>query len=215
MHAPDEHDPIECFYANTQTYRSWPVEHLQRINALRVANLLVMVPVDKDGFYIFSTNNSNGPIPTVTMSHIRLPKLSHLITLVPSDFFLLMRLIATAKNTPSGDSLSLNLGSCGIQSLDYTPLSPFFMKLRTNYRMNPDYCDRKWTPRDAIKFLSKFEPTIENQLAAMQYLTVLQNEDILYFPLDSMVNLELEWEQVDDDYCIPPENLTKHMPEMI
>ena len=162
-----------------------------------------------------STTTSKGPISTVTPSHIRLPKLSHLITLVPDDFFLLMKLLATAKNTQTGDSLSLNLGSCGIQSLEFTPLDPFFTKLRVNYRMNPEYCDRKWTPRDAIKFLSKLEPTTENQLAAMQYLTVLQNEDILYFPLESMVNLELEWDQVDDNYCIPPESIGKHISEII
>ena len=51
----------------------------------------------------------------------------------------------------------------------------------------------------------------ENHLAAMQYLTVLQNDDILYFPIESMVNLELNWEQIDDDYCVPPESVTNHV----
>ena len=45
----------------------------------------------------------------------------------------------------------------------------------------------------------------------MQYLTVLQNDDILYFPIESMVNLELNWEQIDDDYCVPPESVTNHV----
>lgn len=206
VRAPTDDENVEVFYATYAEYRRWPDEMLRIINALRVANFLLMTPLG-EGFYLFNTETANGPTPTITPTHIRLPKLSHLITLVPSDFFLLLRLLATAKNTQTGDSLSLNFGAAGIQNLAFSAIDQFFIKLRVNYRMNPDYCDRKWTPRDAIKFLANLEPTRENQLSAMQYLTVLQNEDLLYFPLDAMIDLELDWEQVSDDYCTPPESL--------
>lgn len=170
-----------------------------------------VLPLGTEGFYLYSTRGAEGKIQTVTRTHVRLPKLSHLITLCPKDFFLLLSLIATAKNTQTGDSLALNPATCGISDINNTGVGQFFTKMRVNYRINDEYCDRKWTPRDAIAFLSKLEPTQENHLAAMQYLTVLQNSDILYFPLESMINLELNWEQVDDDYCIPPEDLPNHV----
>lgn len=181
------------------------------ITALRIGDFMDVLPLGNEGFYLYSTRGAEGKIQTVTRTHVRLPKLSHLITLCPRDFFLLLNLIATAKNTQTGDSLALNPAACGVTDINNTAVGQFFTKMRVNYRINDDYCDRKWTPRDAISFLAKLEPTQENHLAAMQYLTVLQNDDILYFPIESMVNLELSWEQIDDDYCVPPESVTNHV----
>lgn len=206
---PTDSDPTEVFYITREQYRAWYPEDIFRVvNALRIGGFLEMLPCGADAFYLYSTRGAEGKTPTVTISHVRLPKLSYLITLSPNDFFLLLRLIATARNTQTGDSLSLNPAACGITDLASTTIAPYFTKMRVNYRMNDDYCDRKWTPREAIAFLSRLEPSRDSQLSAMQYLTVLQNDDILYFPIESMIDLELEWEQVSEEYCIPPENLS-------
>lgn len=156
-------------------------------------------------FAITLTEKADGPKATISPSHIRLPKLSYLITFTPEDFFCLFRLLATAHNTPSKDSLSLNPPAAGIDSLETSPLAPFFILMKVNYRMNPEYVDHKWTSREAIEFVSTLEPTRDNQLSAMQYLTALQNDDILYFPITTSIELQLEWEQVSDDYCLPPQ----------
>lgn len=146
---------------------------------------------------------ADGQMPTISPSHIRLPKLSHLITLTPDDYFGLLRLINTAKNTQTGNALSLNPAAAGYSSIDTSPLYPFFTKMRVNYRMNPDYCDKKWTRREDIAFLAKLQPTRDNQLSAMQFITAHQNNDLLYFPVETVVNLELDWQQVTDEYCLP------------
>lgn len=169
------------------------------------AGYIDIVPLDYAHVFCYVMDSANGPVHTVSQTHIKLPKLSYLITLCPEDFFSLLRLLDTAKNTPSKDSLTLNAPLAGIDSLATSALEPFFMKLRTNYRMNPDYCDRKWTSREDIHFLANLEPTRDNQLSAMQYLTARQNNDLLYFPVDTSVELELDWPQVNDEYCVPPQ----------
>ena len=188
-------DKSQSEYIRSTFEKSW--------NALACAGFLEATPFDYNHIMVYFYEKADGPIQTVTPSHVRLPKLSYLITLTPEDFFTLLKLVATAKNTQSKDSLALNPPAAGIQSLAKSTLSPFFTLLRTNYRFNIEYCDRKWTPRDAIKFLSTLEPTRDNQLSAMQYLTALQNPDLLYFPIETSIELELDWQQVSDDYCVP------------
>lgn len=160
------------------------------------------VPTD-GGLFIIFNESANGKTPTVSPSHVRLPKLSHLITLVPEDFFALIRLVYTAKSPAPGVALQLNPPAAGITDLTHHPISQFFTLLKTNYRMNTDYADRKWTRRDALSLIADLEPTRDNQLSAMQYLTALQNSDLLYFPVDTRIELDLDWTQVSDDYCIP------------
>lgn len=154
------------------------------------------------GIVIFFPD-SEGPKPTITPTHVRLPKLSHLITLTPEDFFALFKLISTAKNTQTGNSLMLNTAAAGVENLATSPLFPFFTKLRVNYRMNETYADAKWTSRDDIKFLAGLEQTRDNQFSAMQFLTARQNKDLMYFPMETVIDLELDWPQVTDDYCLP------------
>lgn len=172
---------------------------------LQAGGFVKMAPCE-DGIFIILSEKAEGATPTVSSSHVRLPKLSHLITLIPEDFFAVLRLIATAKNTQTKDSLALNPPAAGIQNLPTSTISQFFTLMRTNYRINADYADRKWTDREQIKRISTLEPTQLNQLYAMQYLTALQNPDLLYFPLETRVELELEWEQINDDYCVPPQS---------
>lgn len=171
------------------------------------AGYIKQAPFGKDGWpmILYITEKADGPKPTVSRFHIRLPKLSYLITLVPEDFFLLFRIIANAKVTSTNDSLTLNFPAAGVDDLSGSPLQPFFMPLITNYRMNQEFCDKKWTSYEVIKFIAAIEPTRDNQLSAMQYLTAMQNPDLLYFPVETSVELELDWEQTTDDYCVPPE----------
>ena len=203
-------DGDEVFYvdrAKSETIRK-TFEHYY--SALTVAGFITCVPISADysALFLYFNEKANGPKPTVTPTHIRMPKLSYMITLCPEDFFALLRLISTAKNTNTKDSLALNPPAAGIMDLPASPLAPFFMLLRTNYRMNPEYCDKKWTPRDAIAYLADLEPTRDNQLSAMQYLTALQNPDLLYFPIETSIELELDWEQISDDYCAPTNSLS-------
>lgn len=157
-----------------------------------------------DGRFIFFTPQANGRTPTVSPSHVRLPKLSHLISLVPEDFFSLIRVVQTSKPTPgTGTALIVNLSAAKIESLQSGAIAPFFTILRTNYVINQEYADMKWTPKKALNLIVNLEPTNENQLYAMQYLTAIQNEDILYFPIDAALELELNWMQINDSYCVP------------
>ena len=92
-------------------------------------------------------------------------------------------------------------------ALDETIIGAFFEKLKVNYRMNLDYADKKWTDKNDIAAVADLEPTRENQLIAMQYFTARQNDDILYFPADSAIDLEIgDWQQLTDDYVIPQTN---------
>lgn len=163
----------------------------------------IPLTTDRSIGVVLMKKSADGPMTTVTPTHVRLPKLSHLICLTPEDFFGLMRIINTAKNTQTGNSLMLNPAAAGYDSIETSPLYPFFTKMRVNYRMNPEYADKKWTSREVIKFLAGLEVTRDTHLSAMQYLTVCQNNDLLYFPMESVIQLELDWQQATDEYCVP------------
>lgn len=172
---------------------------------LQAGGFLKAIPDDDaGGIYMIFTESGSGTTPTSSPSHVRLPKLSHLITLVPDDFFTLIRIITTSKvpsSTP--DALTLNLPAAGLNQLKGTAFDQFFVQLRTNFRINPEYADKKWTKRATLDTIVDLEPTRENHLVAMQYLTAMQNDDLLYFPTEARIDLELDWPEVDDNYCIP------------
>ena len=195
----------EAFFMDEHTIPTSLDEFKNLLYVTQNAGFTKFVPWVADGHLgtMIICENADGPMPTITPTHVKLPKLSHLICMTPEDFFGLMKVITTAKNTQTGNSLTLNPIAAGYNSLERSVLYQFFTKMRTNYRMNPDYCDRKWTSRDDIKFLAALEPTRDNQLSAMQYLTTSQNKDLLYFPVETVVNLELDWQQIADDYCQP------------
>jgi hypothetical protein len=177
-------------------------QEFQSLYALPCAGGFVRLAPLGDGTLVIFNPEADGAQPTVSRTHIRLPKLSHLITLSPSDFFLFMRLIATAANSNAVDVIKLNPPAAGVNAVPAI-LDPFFFLVRVNYRITPEYADHKWTLRGSIHKVAFLDETRDNQLAAMQYLTALQNPDLLYFPLEAAIDLELDWEQMDDDYCIP------------
>lgn len=195
----------EAFYLNENTAKFALDEFKHLLFVTQNAGFSQFIPwvTDRTVGVILINEKADGIMQTISPSHIRLPKLSHLICLTPEDYFGLLRVLNTAKNTQQGNSLSLNPAAAGYSSIDSSPLYPFFTKMRVNYRMNPDYSDKKWTSREDIKFLADLEPTRDNQLSAMQYITAHQNNDLLYFPVETVVNLELDWQQITDEYCLP------------
>lgn len=195
----------EAFYFDEKHYQTFLDEFRRELFICQNAGYSEFIPLNSErsiGVVLMKTT-ADGPMPTVSPTHIRLPKLSHLICLTPEDFFGLLRVLNTAKNTQTGNSLMLNPAAAGYDSIETSPLYPFFTKMRVNYRMNPDYADKKWTTRDDIKFLAAQEPSRDMHLSAMQYLTAVQNADLLYFPMESVVQLELDWQQATDEYCVP------------
>ena len=201
-------DGFESFLFSEEV--SGPIKRafLDQYNMLRYGRFLYTSPVGPDSYIITFMEQKGLYMPTVTKGYIRLPKLSHLITLTPEDFFLLLRLLHNAKPSFDGTSLSIDQAKEGIMcALDETIIRAFFEKLKVNYRMNLDYADKKWTDKNDIAAVADLEPTRENQLIAMQYFTARQNDDILYFPADSAIDLEIgDWQQLTDDYVIPQTN---------
>jgi hypothetical protein len=199
-----EDDGQEVFFVDKTLSLQFAQEYAKYYIPLSAANMVYVTPYDSNHLLLYFNPEKTYKAPTVSPTHVRLPKLSFLITFTPHDFFTLLRLVATAKNTQTKDSLALNPPAAGIQSIEGSPLSPFLTILRTNYRFTVEYADKKWTPRDAIELIANLPPNPYNQLMAMQYLTALQNADLMYFPTETSVELGLEWEQMNNtDYCIP------------
>jgi hypothetical protein len=200
-----EGDITEVFLVQDTTIDTMRETHWKILNFMQASGFLQVVPFSGDSIALYFKETADGPAPTVSPTHIRLPKLSHLISLCPDDFFALLRLIHHSKKNALGDALSLNPPDAGISNWTESILNPFFTKLRTNYRMNPDYCDKKWTDRQHIARVASLFPSRETHLSAMQFLTAMQNTDLLYFPLDAANDLEIdEPEQINNDYCVPP-----------
>lgn len=195
----------EAFFFDEAQMHNMIAEFNKELYICQNAGFAEFLPFTSDGKVgvALIKQSADGPMVTVTPTHIRLPKLSHLICLTPEDFFGLLRICNTAKNTQTGNSLMLNPAAAGYTSVETSPLYPFFTKMRVNYRMNPDYADKKWTSREDIKFLAAQDPSRDMHLSAMQYLTAAQNADLLYFPMESVVQLELDWQQATDEYCVP------------
>lgn len=198
----EEYD--EVFYLNKENLDYMKDKFYPLYSFLLVSKFILVAPLSPDVLIIFWNKRAEGIEPTVTRTHIRLPKLSHLITLTAEDFFSFIRVVHKSKITAAGDSLTLCLPEAGVQNLNTTNFAHFFQILRINYRMCLDYTDRKWTSRDAIKTIAAFTPTTEAHFAAMQYLTALQNPDLLYFPETAAIELELDLESTAPGYTAPP-----------
>lgn len=136
---------------------------------------------------------------TLSKSHVRLPQLSYLITLTPSDFFDFFTLLAG-----QGQLLHFELDETEIPPLFHT----WFSRFSRGQRINSAIADRRWVPRYVIDTLAVMDPTLENQLAAMQYITVMRDTSLVTIPSSTVIALELDWEQIkqddgtDSDYCI-------------
>lgn len=202
----------ECYLIDAnqvqELYRYQPGQ----FTTLELAKVMGIAPVtpDRKQYLLWVASEIGGFDASVSAGFVRLPKLSHLITLTPEDFFSLFRLLANSKR-PTPNSLSLDPHQAGIEDFQSSIIYPFFELLKTNYRISRDYMDKKWTPNDAIALIAALEPTRDNQLSAMQYLTAIQNSDLLYFPVETVVELQLDWDQVSEEYCVPPDQGGKNV----
>jgi hypothetical protein len=195
---------LEVFLITPENFKTIREKYANLFAFLIESKFADYSPMGGGTYAFYWCKEASGGLITVSKTHVRLPKLSHLITLVPRDFFTLIRLVTTAKNTQTMDSLSLNPPAVGIQVFEQSPLYQFFTVLRVNYRFNVEYADRKWTPRAILNEIAALEPSRETHLSAMQYLTAQQNDDLLYFPADAAVDFEWELEPINDDYVVPP-----------
>jgi hypothetical protein len=182
----------EVFLLNKESLDIIHTKYKNQYALLLSSDMVLIAPVDNDNFLLYFLPDAEGPIPTVSITHIRIPKLSYLITLVPEDFFLLFRILSSAKLSPSKNALSINLPALGISQLTETNIGQFFVLLRTNYRIVPHFADKKWTSYEIIHKIATLAPTRDSQLSAMQYLTAAQNADLLYFPAETAILLELD-----------------------
>ena len=190
----------EAFYADKEAMDKISSLYKNIYSMMRVGDFIEIAPVacDWSEVAIYVLTEKDAYLPTASTTHIRLPKLSHLITLTPDDFFSIFQILAAAQTISTGSTFKIQ------ENMPIPPaVAPFFVTNDKTQRMNPEYADRKWTLKSDIKFLSTLEPTELNQLYAMQYLTARQNPDLLYFPVESAIQLELSWDQISDDYVIP------------
>lgn len=168
---------------------------------LKAAGFVKFTPTD-GGYFIVIDPKSNGRVPTVSLTHLRLPKTEHLAILTPKDFFAFINLITTSKIT-SSCTLSLNFAAAEISNFPTHPIFPYFMLLRHNYTFNPDYASQNWTRKKELDRLEGLAESRENQLIALQYILGITDKNILYFPTETMLDLELDWPELTDVYCVP------------
>lgn len=168
---------------------------------IRLGGYMEVMPLNpqRTEFLIYIFDQKNAFEPTASKSHVRLPKLSHLITLTEDDFFAIFKFIAAGTTVSYGSTFSVP------GNIDLPPTAAqFFTTNGKTYRPDPQYCDaRKWFTKEDVAFIAALDPTRDNQLSAMQYLTARSNDDLLYFPLESAIALELDWQQINDDYVAP------------
>lgn len=191
-------DDSLCYFETTDREDNLELARLAYIP--RAAGFVQLIPQGKGVLVIFSKKESTHR-PTLSKDYICLPKLSHLITLSQTDFFILFKILANSRAAGStADSISLNLSAADVAELPPT-LTPFFTALGINYRMNTEYADSKWTEKALLKQVAELYPSRDNQLSAMQFLTAKQNDDLLYFPIETAIELGLEYDQLNDEYC--------------
>lgn len=204
VEAPDD-AYSECYLITGQQANELISYNYGAITALKTCGAVGMEPAteNRSQLIFWIAKDIHSFEMSVSPGFIRLPKLSHLITLTPEDFFALFRILATSTRATT-NSLALNPHLAGVQDFSSSILFPFFELLKTNFRISKEYMDKKWTPNEAIALVAALEPTRDNQFSAMQYLTAIQNSDLLYFPVETVVELQLDWDQVSEDYCVPP-----------
>lgn len=200
-------DGVEAFLVTADRYASIDNQFRNQVFLCQNAGYCQFVPMFGDdetiGILTFS-ELADGEPQTVSFTHVRLPKLSRLICMTPKDFFTIIKIIYQAKVNQTGNLLMINPPAAGyIDEWEGSFLYPYFVKVRSNYRIAPDRADKKWFLRKNLGTIANLPPTQENQLYAMQYITALLNRDIDFFPAESVINLELDWQQYHDDYCTP------------
>lgn len=155
-------------------------------------------------------------VPTMMGVNVRMPKLSHLITLTPEDFFAVIKLIYHSQLAPGvKDRFRLDFAAAGLdlETLEendgaFTKLvNTFFRRLQVNYVINPDIAMKQWMKKADLETIVNLEPTLENQMYAIQYITASSQNDVTFFPTDAAIELELDWDQSSDErYVVRPMN---------
>ena len=185
-----EEDDCEVFFIDLTISELFKTKYRAQAYTLVAAGYMQQVPFDNEHLLIYYDPHKQGIQQTVSPRHLRIPKLTYLMPLTPEDFFNYFYILHTSKNA-SFNTLSLNLSALDPKSVIYA----FFTKLKVNYRLNIKIASPHWTPRELIAILANIPPTRDNQLAALQYLAVAENEDVAYFPTESMLALDLEWKE--------------------
>jgi len=155
---------------------------------------LQTIPIDDQTTLLLVSSTPYLEKATIAANYYRLPKLSHLIQLIPEDFFLFFHTLSAAKLTQQKTGLILEN-----PDVPY-PLNHFLIKQKTSYVLNSNLADKKWTPVPAIRQIAALDPSAANQLTAMQLITAIQNQDTWLFPTQAAVNLEIE---ADEDELNP------------
>lgn len=190
----------EAFLANDQHVTTINDKYHNVFASMRIGGFLDIAPIDPYGenVIIYLLENRDKNFPTSSKTHFRLPQLQYLLTLTPEDFFLFLQLLSTTNTIPSGTSFFLNTSN------EITAaLTPFFMTNDKTWRLNPEFADRRWTSKDDVEFLAALDPTTSNQLYALQYLASRTDSTIFQFPIDTSIELELEWQQISPFYVAP------------
>lgn len=190
----------EAFFCRPEELKMIERQYKSLYEVMRYADYIAMQPVDllRTAYIVYILEDKKAFTPTISKIAYRLPKLSHLITLTPEDFFAVFQILEKCRPVAVGSALIMPADT-------YIPsaIAPFFITNDKSWKINPDFADSKWTNIDDVLFIAQLDVTERNQLYAMQYLTARQNSDLLYFPVESAVALELEWDQVNEDYVIP------------
>lgn len=195
-----EDDVKEAFLVTRKELRIIEDKYSNLWNLMHYSDTIDAMPLDDsyENFIIYIREDKNIKKQTMTRSHIRLPKLGYLITLTPQDFFNVFKILMNSTTTAYGTSVVLN---------DPTLLTPaitqYFITNDAAIRTNPEYTDRKWTCKEDIALIANLPATPLNQLYAIQYLNARNNLDLLYFPVDTAVQLELDWDQLTESYVAP------------
>lgn len=190
----------EVFLLLPQEHRDFMLRFNRIYPALKAGGFLELIPWDSEASVLVFDPAAQGRINTITPTHMRLPRLGHLITLTSGDFRDFFVLVANAKNVSNCTSLTLNPPLINYPTIEATPFNHFFEKLITNYRFDLRYVSANWTPRSLIKYIAAHQIS---QLEALQLLAVAQDSSITQIPAETTINLELEWPQVADEYCRP------------
>lgn len=173
-------------------------------NAMRLGSYLDLLPLDET-CGIVMVHDKDIERPTSTRTHMRLPRIEHLLNLTPEDFFLFMQVLANCRFTSYGTTFFLEL-----QNIEDRPFMQYFIDNGKTFRISSLYASDKWIPFSDIQFIAGLQPTLEGQFAALQYLAARQCEDVLQIPAETVINLELEWPPMTDDYCSVPRQSPLH-----
>lgn len=200
----EEETSDEIFYLDVADEEKLPVRFYNILHALVQMRVVDIAQLEGSGVLLYYNHNQLDELATVTRTHVRLPRIHYLTLLTTHDFFTFFDLI-NGSYVQQGNALQINFGAAGVNETADSLLFRFFKKLRTNYRMEGKYCGKAWISYDDIATIADMPHTRDAQLSAIQLLAVLTNENTQYFPIESAIDLELNWRQLNHHYMAPPQ----------